>query len=165
MVRWIATTSWSSRPPSRSPASGLLVEYPPPFHAIAPPVLLDDAESRFHEIKVRVPPLEPDQFRRPAQRHGPGVQVPAVHRVALFPPVEPLVKAQAAVGGDRVHDRMDPRRYTRTAATTDSPRASPESSSPHAVTLVLTDEERGPESASEDRTTDGTSVMCSRRGM
>ena len=52
-----------------------------------------------------------------------------------------------------------PRRSTRTAATTDSPRASPESSSPHAVTLVLTDEERGPESAPEDRTTDGTSVI------
>ena len=43
-----------------------------------------------------------------------------------------------------------PRRSTRTAATTDSPRASPESSSPHAVTLVLTDEERGPESAPEE---------------
>ena len=39
------------------------------------------------------------------------------------------------------------------------PRASPESSSPHAVTLVLTDDERGPESAPEDRTTDGTSVI------
>ena len=52
-----------------------------------------------------------------------------------------------------------PRRSTRTAATTDSPRASPESSSPHAVTLVLTDEERGPEAAPEDRTTDGTSVI------
>lgn len=56
-----------------------------------------------------------------------------------------------------------PRRSTRTAATTDSPRASPESSSPHAVTLVLTDEERGPESAPEDRSTDGTSVWSQSR--
>ena len=49
-----------------------------------------------------------------------------------------------------------PRRSTRNAATTDSPRASLESSSPRAETLVITDEERGPESAPEDHTTDGT---------
>ena len=50
-----------------------------------------------------------------------------------------------------------PRRSKRT--TTDSPRASLESSSPRAETSVIADEERGPESAPEDRMTDGTSVI------
>jgi hypothetical protein len=60
---------------------------------------------------------------------------------------------------DRPVEGGPPRRSERTT-TTDSPRAAMESSSPHTESLVITDEERGPESAPEEHATNGTSVIA-----